>query len=43
MFQEVIDTIRMLNKEFPRTKNHMRPFGIYLEIKDYKWNIDYSK
>ena len=41
-FQEVIDLIRMLNKEFPRTKNAERKIGLYIELKDWQWNIDWG-
>jgi len=34
-FQEVIDLIRMLNNEFPRTKNAERKIGLYIELKDW--------
>ena len=41
-FQEVVDLIRLLNKEFPRTVNAERKVGIYVEIKDWQWNFEYA-
>lgn len=41
-FQEVIDLIRLLNKEYPRTNNAERKVGLYIELKDYSWNIEYA-
>ena len=40
-FQEVIDLIRMLNAEFPRVLNAERKIGLYIEIKDWQWNMDW--
>jgi len=40
-FQEVIDLIHMLNTEFPRTKNAERKIGLYIELKDWQWNMDW--
>ena len=35
--QEVIDVLRMLNRDFPRTINAERRVGIYVEIKNAEW------
>ena len=40
-FQEVIDLIHTLNTEFPRTKNAERKIGLYIELKDWQWNMDW--
>lgn len=40
-FQDSIDLIRFLNKTYPRTKNTERNIGLYIEIKDWQWNIDW--
>ena len=39
--QEVLDLIRMLNKEFPRVLNAERNIGLYIEIKDWQWTMDW--
>ena len=41
-FQDVIDSVRMLNREFPRIENKERNIGFYIELKDYAWTIDYA-
>lgn len=33
--------IRYLNTSYPRTKNTERKIGLYIEIKDWQWNIDW--
>lgn len=40
-FQDSIDLIRFLNKNYPRTKNAERNIGLYIEIKDWQWNMDW--
>ena len=32
----------MLNEEFPRTNNAERRIGLYIEIKDWKWNKEWT-
>lgn len=32
----------MLNREFPRVINADRPVGLYIEVKDWQWGIDYA-
>lgn len=32
----------MLNREFPRENNAERKVGLYIELKDYSWNIQYA-
>ena len=41
-FQEVVDLIRALNSDFPRTVNAERKIGLYIEIKDWKWNKQFA-
>ena len=38
----MVDLIHLLNEEFPRTKNAERKIGLYIEVKDWQWNIDYT-
>lgn len=35
--QELIDFVRTLNREFPRTNNAERRVGLYVEIKVSDW------
>lgn len=41
-FQEAIDLVRMLNREFPRTINSERRVGLYVEIKCDDWYARYN-
>ena len=32
----------MLSEEYPRTLNAERRIGLYIELKDWQWNLDYG-